>query len=468
MARRPNTATAEALDDVFDNYMVDSDEDPFRDLDTTLEGPKDTTNNTKKRKTTSDDENDRLGVDEKVKVIKKRMPVPKLDEARLLSQAGLPKLKASFRSKLAPKLKGKGHEFSDAAKLLQFYQLWLDALYPRAKFADGLAMIEKVGHSKRMQVMRKAWIDEGKRKTGDYMDDDDYRPSQPRAADAATGSTTNPEGPAAGKATGDSIFGNRQTEDDSFFIPEMNSRSENEPDGPPEDELDAILAEQESTQPNISKPSVRQPANDDSEGEDDLDALLAEEDARRKKSQQPSSRSTVLDDEDDVDALLAEHDARRKETAPITPPTVTKKAATPPAEEEDELDDLDALLAEHDAAQSQDNTTVQPEPATHTAAPSPEPQPSSIPSHNPDLDLNDLPASQDLPPHPPVHSAATLPTTSKQEESTDTNPNPSHPPLTSIHVPVPDDEDATGLLPSSSPVKDPENVELDERDLEGF
>ena len=48
------------------------------------------------------------------------------------------------------------------ARLLNAYQLWLDDLYPRAKFADGLAIIEKLGHTKRMQTMRREWINEGK------------------------------------------------------------------------------------------------------------------------------------------------------------------------------------------------------------------------------------------------------------------------------------------------------------------
>lgn len=48
------------------------------------------------------------------------------------------------------------------ARLLNFYQLWLDDLYPRAKFADALAIIEKLGHTKRMQTMRREWINEGK------------------------------------------------------------------------------------------------------------------------------------------------------------------------------------------------------------------------------------------------------------------------------------------------------------------
>lgn len=48
------------------------------------------------------------------------------------------------------------------ARLLNTYQLWLDALYPRAKFADGLAIIEKLGHTKKMQSLRRDWINESK------------------------------------------------------------------------------------------------------------------------------------------------------------------------------------------------------------------------------------------------------------------------------------------------------------------
>ena len=48
------------------------------------------------------------------------------------------------------------------ARLLNVYQLWLDDLYPRAKFADALAIIEKLGHTTQMQTMRREWINEGK------------------------------------------------------------------------------------------------------------------------------------------------------------------------------------------------------------------------------------------------------------------------------------------------------------------
>lgn len=53
-------------------------------------------------------------------------------------------------------------QYHDVARLLNVYQLWLDELYPRAKFADGLAIIEKLGHTKRLQAMRREWINEGK------------------------------------------------------------------------------------------------------------------------------------------------------------------------------------------------------------------------------------------------------------------------------------------------------------------
>ena len=63
-------------------------------------------------------------------------------------------------------------QFSDVAWLLGTYQVWLHELYPRAKFADGLAMIEKLGHAKRMQKLRCGWIDESKPKKAQENDSD--------------------------------------------------------------------------------------------------------------------------------------------------------------------------------------------------------------------------------------------------------------------------------------------------------
>ncbi|KAI9820337.1 MAG: chromosome segregation in meiosis- protein [Pycnora praestabilis] len=156
-------APPDDLDDLF-NYDAGMD-DALRSANTaTNDGAKSTL---KKNGAT-------LGIDEEIKVTKKRRPTVKLDEnrsngstnmngrVRLLSQAGIPKLRKTCKERL--KFKGKGHEYKDASRILNFYQLWLDDLFPRAKLADGLAIIEKLGHTKRMQVMRKEWIDEGKSK----------------------------------------------------------------------------------------------------------------------------------------------------------------------------------------------------------------------------------------------------------------------------------------------------------------
>lgn len=51
-----------------------------------------------------------LGLDEEVKVSRKRAPVAKLDENKLLSQNGIPKLRKTAKSKSKLNLKGKGHE----------------------------------------------------------------------------------------------------------------------------------------------------------------------------------------------------------------------------------------------------------------------------------------------------------------------------------------------------------------------
>ncbi|KXJ89368.1 replication fork protection component Swi3-domain-containing protein, partial [Microdochium bolleyi] len=112
-----------------------------------------------------------LGLDEEVAVAKKaRVPNVKLDETRLLSEKGIPRLR---RKAGDLKFKGKGHEFSDAAKLLSFYQLWLDDLFPKARFIDALGMVEKAGHKKFMAAKRVEWINEGKPRASRAEEEDD-------------------------------------------------------------------------------------------------------------------------------------------------------------------------------------------------------------------------------------------------------------------------------------------------------
>jgi hypothetical protein len=207
------------------------------------------------------------------------------------------------------------------AKLLNYYQLWLDDLFPRAKFADGLVMVEKVGHSKRMQSMRKEWIDEGK---------PGYRDKAQQEEDAREQKRKDSEN--AENTTADT----RDDGDDLFFA-DPNRPTEKAPENAPEDdELDALLAEQSAA----SKPLHMQA---DSEGEDDLDALLAEQDSRVSQPvPNAQQEAPTPDDEDDnLDALLAEQEARN---APEPRPASPHKIVL-----DQEEDDLDAFLAEQEA-----------------------------------------------------------------------------------------------------------------------
>lgn len=149
-----NVPPVDDLDDSLFNYDVG---DVFRDVDTNMDVP---AVQKPAARVDGKDNGAGLGIDQEIKVTKKRALVPKLDENRLLSPAGIPKLRRVAKKRL--KFNGKGHEYSDVARLLNVYQLWLDDLYPRAKFADGLAIIEKLGHTKRMQTMRRELINEGK------------------------------------------------------------------------------------------------------------------------------------------------------------------------------------------------------------------------------------------------------------------------------------------------------------------
>ena len=237
-----------------------------------------------------------------------------------MTKPGLPKLhdlakSGHFAKKLH--LKGKGHEFTDAARLLTYYQLWLDDLYPRAKFADALQLVEKAGHSKTMQRQRKDWIDEGK---PSYIRDRERRKEMDAAEAAEEGEYTmsgglNPADAGANEAHGENgqsppASGAKDaTDEGDLFIPDAEDpvRNDNEPD---EDELDALLADRDD---NTSRP---QPAAQYSDSEDDLDALLAAHDARRvpTTTSKPAMSNGMFEDdnEDDLDALLAERETTKE------------------------------------------------------------------------------------------------------------------------------------------------------------
>lgn len=191
---------------------------------------------------------DTLGLDEEIKVVKKRQPIPKLDEGLLLSSTGIPKLRRISKDRL--KFKGKGHEYGDIARMLNMYQLWLDDMYPRAKFGDALTMIEKCGHSKRLQVMRKEWIDEGKPRHTTEPDHDDSPTAEEEKIEQNTVQME------------DLDIQERQAEQP------VKPSVEHEPD---DDELDMLLAQEE---PTSMVTSTTQPVpTDDDPFADDMEAM---------------------------------------------------------------------------------------------------------------------------------------------------------------------------------------------------
>ncbi|EUC42750.1 hypothetical protein COCMIDRAFT_102682 [Bipolaris oryzae ATCC 44560] len=195
-----------------------------------------------------------LGVDEDIVITKKRQPAPKLDDQRLLSDHGIPRLRRISKDRL--RFKGKGHEYGDIARMLNMYQLWLDDLYPRAKFADALAIIEKVGHTKRMQVMRKDWIDEGKPRRAADRDSDE----EDRAAEETTVQQTTEGMDGVRISTGNGL-----EHQSSVQAPVLDTTEHTAGEEPDEDELDALLAESEQPATTLTKtlPTRPMPAQDD-------------------------------------------------------------------------------------------------------------------------------------------------------------------------------------------------------------
>ncbi|KAG5995110.1 hypothetical protein E4U54_002930 [Claviceps lovelessii] len=276
--------------DDLENYGLDDFDDPFA----TPSPP----SSPKKRKEPS---SQGLGIDEEVSVQRRaRVPRVKLDDERLLGPSGLPKLRQRARDL---KIKGKGHEFSDTARLLSFYQMWLDDLFPKAKFLDALAMVEKAGHKKRVVVARNEILNEGKPKPRDP--EEDAHPDLGRDLDAPALRTGGGDGRAP--STGDRPDGDRPAtpardsgvpDEEDLYDATPRNRTTRPPqpqaDDIPgdEDDLDALIAEAESgdlAAPAVTTQSAAQARPIDMAEEDDLDALIAEAETRESNGKSPTS-----------------------------------------------------------------------------------------------------------------------------------------------------------------------------------
>ncbi|KAL7948029.1 replication fork protection component Swi3 domain-containing protein [Trichoderma barbatum] len=283
----PSAAAFENLlahGDDLDDYGLDDSDNPFA-------SPTPPPESSKKRK----EPDSGLGIEEEVSVQKRvRVPNVKLDEERLLGPAGIPKLR---KRAAGLKLKGKGHEFSDASRLLSFYQLWLDDLFPKARFLDALAMVEKAGHKKALVTARSEWINEGRTKASNNDDD----------ADLDIGAV-------------------------------------------------AITEDSQTTEGGIpTQGRQKTPERDDIPDDDDLYGATPRAAARSTNALRPAPSNDAPDD-DDLEALMAEAESMDSRPGPATTTTAPKQSNTSSTQHLEEEDDLDALIAE---AETQDRPSGQ-------------------------------------------------------------------------------------------------------------
>ncbi|EFX05138.1 replication fork protection component [Grosmannia clavigera kw1407] len=253
-----------------------------------------------------------LGIDEEVDVKKRaREPRVKLDETRILSAKGIPALRQRARNL---KLKGKGHEFADASRLLSMYQLWLDDLFPKARFGDALAMVEKEGHKASMHKMRMEWINESKPR--DHGDSDaEGQPGEHEDAQPAQQSGPRPSVPSQGEK--------------EPLQPQTQTQTQPQPQAAPQP--------QPQPRPRQTGTSSGDPMEED----------LLDEDLYGASPVRPSRRHEAdeVPDEDELDALMAEA-AEAHEQPPAQPPVPTQTAM----DDMGDMDELDALMAEAEAA----------------------------------------------------------------------------------------------------------------------
>lgn len=162
------------------------------------------------------------------------------------------------------------------SRLLNTYQLWLDDLFPKAKFVDGLTMIEKLGHKKKIQMYRKEWIDEGKPRN--FQDDiDDFVAS--REEEPSRHATEHTSEHSRDRPTSSSGEQHVDSQDNSRGLADP-ARLPADVSEPDEDELDALLREAAGDNNRLATGASEAQPDDEEPDEDELDALLAEDDVQ--------------------------------------------------------------------------------------------------------------------------------------------------------------------------------------------
>ena len=177
------------------------------------------------------------------------------------------------------------------------YQLWLDDVFPKAHLSDCLGIIEKLGHSRRLQVIRREWIAEDKPKPRERT------PTPPSETIINQGQDDDAMMFGALREGADSTH---EMASNSLEPSELQQQQEgNYSSGRPLSPLhgSSIDNHESSAQPNHGSMIPE---------EDDLDQLLAEEDSSRQGNPQAhqSTASIGTRDEfaDDLEAMAEMND----------------------------------------------------------------------------------------------------------------------------------------------------------------
>jgi replication fork protection complex subunit Csm3/Swi3 len=354
---------------------------------------------------------------------KKRKPLPKLDETRLLGKDGFPQLLKDTKNF---KPKGKGHEViillfhlrpvltadvritqaTDLDRVLQIYQFWSHKLYPKTRFKETVDRVEKLCHSRRMQVRAltdfisfvvsprcrlliitllgkvalSVWRDEAKGLVNAVhlpTADDDNDSDEDSEADGAPRDNATARAPAPAPAT--ATANEDATATSSTSPPSSPARSRLRHSGSGSGGISATSdSDRDSDGPHLSSDASRPPSSspdrDRDEAAIELDALLLEAEAASSHASTHNATSTghawkgtsngdtiAMDEDEDLWDVL--DTGAVVASAPATATATTP--ALPPAKDDDQemwdiMHDLEQEKAKETAAHRPDPVQVPP------------------------------------------------------------------------------------------------------------
>ncbi|RPD66172.1 Swi3-domain-containing protein [Lentinus tigrinus ALCF2SS1-7] len=258
-----------------------------------------------------------------------------LDEGTLVGPLGFPALVKQAKNF---KPKGKGHELSDLNRLLNVYHFWSHEMYPNTQFIDTVQRVEKLCHSKRMNVALGVWRDESKglinghdvnADGSDHSDSDADNDDAPRPTDVPIATDNERSSPAPSRG------------------PSLPPSSASEADGLDDDfDIDAMIREEEVAQTQgpsgpstTSAPAPRRapaatsntPMDEDEAMWDAMDDFPAEPYVppdREQAVKKPTAPAPPMDEDEDMWDMIREVEQEREAVEKAAPPT--SNAAGPP------------------------------------------------------------------------------------------------------------------------------------------